>query len=164
MKWVGARGVVASPLLYWRTCVSQCCTVAVASSFVRVLIFCVLGNVKCLQSYKLLVLITIQQQLSIRKLALCMDPKKPIQCNEQKRYEHLGLFMVRLICKMKNMLAIRGEYSLCMLVFRLWNQLTQSPTTFLRITQWSCLRPHPLRASGGYFSNDLGISLNVRLS
>lgn len=93
--------------------------VAVASSFVRVLIFFVLGNVKCLQSYKLLVLITIQQQLSIRKLALCMDPKKPIQCNKQKRYEHLGLFMVRLICTMKNMLAIRGEHSLCMLVFRL---------------------------------------------
>lgn len=91
-KWVGARGVVASPLLYWRTCVSQCCAVAVA----RYVDFLCLGNVKILLSYKFLVLITILQQLSIRKLALCRDPKKPIQCNEQKRYEHLGLFMVGL--------------------------------------------------------------------
>lgn len=88
-KWVGARGVVASPLLYWRTCVSQCCAVAVARS----VDFLCLGNVKCFLLYKFFVLITILQQLSIRKLALCRDPKKPIQCNEQKRYEHLAGFV-----------------------------------------------------------------------
>lgn len=147
-------GMVASPLLYCRTCVSQCCAVAVAMSFVRVLIFCVLAmwNACCemfgANHYSAAV---INQEISS-----VYGPKKPIQCNEQKRYEHLG-FMVGLVCTMKNMLAISGQYSLCMLIFRHWNKLTQSPTTFLRITQWSCLRPHLLRASGGYFSNGPGI-------